>query len=174
MDDLAAPKDITMALKMQNAAAPDAAAEPLPAGGKKKMPILPIILAVVVLAGSGAGFAVFKMKHGKHSNVPVVLKVGEVVPLDEFMLNLADPSDDHYLKTTLALGLKEGFSADQFKDKVPETRDAILMVLTSKHLDQLRSVAGKTALKKQLIVKINQALGEQDVVAVYFQEFATQ
>ena len=167
-------EDNLMALKMQNGGAADAAAEALPAGGKKKLPLLPIILVVVLLIGAGAGFAFYKMKTGKHTKQPVVLKVGEVVPLDEFMLNLADPSDDHYLKTTIALGLKEGVSADQFKDKVPAARDAILMVLTSKHLNQLRSGWGKTVLKKQLVAKINDALGEQDVVAVYFQDFATQ
>ena len=140
--------------------------------------LLPIILIVVVLVLAGAGVAVVKMKllgkFGKSPKAAVAVKVGEVVPLDEFMLNLADTTDDHYIKVTIALGLKMGVSADQFKEKIPATRDAILMVLSAKHLADVRSLNGKNHLKKQLISKINSEIGENDVVALYFQDFATQ
>jgi flagellar FliL protein len=163
-----------MALKMQNAA--PAAAEDTDKkkpGGKPKLMV--IVAAAVVLIGAIAGVFVVKAQAAKKANAgPTVLKVGEIVPLDEFMLNLADTSSDHYVKTTVALGLTQGITADQFKDKVPQSRDAIIMVLSAKHLADLQTESGKIALKKQIQESVNTALGEKDVAAVYFQDFATQ
>ena len=139
-------------------------------GGKKMMPI---IIAAVVALLLGAGLA-FKFAGHKGSAKPPPPKVGETLPLDEFMVNLADPSNDHYAKLTIALGLKQGVSSEGFKDKVPVTRDAIVMVLTAKTLDQVRTESGKEKLKSEIKRQVNKALGEDDVLAVYFEAFATQ
>ena len=138
-------------------------------GGK----MMPIIIAAVVALLLGAGLA-FKFAGHKSSAKPPPPKVGETLPLDEFMVNLADPSNDHYAKLTIALGLKQGVSSEGFKDKVPEARDAIVMVLTAKTLDQVRTESGKEKLKSEIKREVNKSLGEDDVLAVYFEAFATQ
>lgn len=161
-------------MKTVAGAAPEAAAA-LPA---KKSPMVLIIAIVAILAIAG-GVVATLMITKKHAPPPKpdpgeYVKVGETVPLDEFMINLADPSNDHYLKTTMTLGLKPGVAAEKFKDKLPEVRDVIIMVLTSKRLAEIKSPAGKTELKNTLRERINTALGEKDIADIYFQDFAMQ
>jgi flagellar FliL protein len=141
---------------------------------KKKLPILLIVGLIVLLAGIGVGAKFLLGKHHKSKPVVVVEKVGESVPLDEFMMNLADPSGDHYLKMTLALGLKQGVTGEKFKDQIPAARDAIVMVLSAKKLSDVDTIPGKIELKQEIKDSVNKALGEDDVVDVYYQAFATQ
>jgi flagellar FliL protein len=141
----------------------------------KKGPPVVIIVALTALVAFGAGFVVMKKMFSKPpAPVSTAIVIGETVPLDEFLINLADSDSAHYLKTTIGLGLIQGKTADEFKTKVPESRDAIVMVLSNKTLSQVRTTDGKDALKSQLIGAINKAVGDKDVGAVYFEAFATQ
>jgi flagellar FliL protein len=163
-----------MAAQPFNLTEPAPAPEPLPEKkAKSKLPIIVGLIALILFAGA---FVVTKIVLGKgHAKkAPVKIEVGTVVPLDEFLINTADPSGDHYLKTTLAIGLVKGVSGDDFKDKVPIARDAIVMVLSNKTMAQLRTEDGKLALKTELRDKINDALGAKSVADVYIESFATQ
>jgi flagellar FliL protein len=144
--------------------------------GKKKPPIKMIICIVLLLVFIGVGVKSFITwrHHHKPKVVPVIEKVGETVPLDEFMMNLADPGGEHYIKMTLALGLKEGVTGDKFKDQVPACRDAIVMVLSAKKLADINTVPGKMELKQEIQDAVNKTVGERDVIRVYYQAFATQ
>jgi flagellar FliL protein len=167
-----------MALKMQDESREGDRSEEIEeevAVGKKKPPIILIVGIIVLLALIGVGAKILISKHRHHAKpAPVVLKVGETLILDEFMMNLADDGNSHYIKTTLALGLKEGVTGEKFKDKVPQVRDAIVLVLGSKKLADLGTTQDKIALKQQIANAVNQSLGETDVVTVYYQAFATQ
>lgn len=143
--------------------------------GKKKLP-LPILIGIIagiVLIGFGAKMVLGRGKRAEKSGKPKV-EVGTIVALDDFLVNLVGNGSDHYLKTTIALGLKKGISSDQFKDQIPIARDAIISVLTAQHLSALGTDQGKEKLKTELKDAINQALGKTTVVAVYFTAFATQ
>jgi flagellar FliL protein len=134
-----------------------------------------VIAVVVVIVAAGLGFGIFKKmtaKPVKHGPTPIV--IGETVLLDEFLINLADTDSSHYLKTTIGLGLIQGKTGDDFKNKIPGARDAIVMVLSAKKLSDVSSTSGKEQLKKDLLTAINQADGDKNVGAIYFEAFATQ
>ncbi|HEX5323912.1 MAG TPA: flagellar basal body-associated FliL family protein [Capsulimonadaceae bacterium] len=153
---------------------PGAAPEPLPEKkAKSKLSLIIGLLALILFAGAFFGVRALKAK-GHAKKGPVKVEVGTVVPLDEFLINTADPSGDHYLKTTVAIGLVKGISDEDFKNKVPIARDAIVMVLAAKTVAQLRTTDGKLALKAELRDKVNQALGDKSVADVYIESFATQ
>src|SRR5579871_2378947 len=49
-------------------------------------------------------------------------EVGPIIPLEEFLVNLAGNSD-HYLKVTVALGLKKDLTEDKVKEDIAPIRD---------------------------------------------------
>jgi flagellar FliL protein len=103
------------------------------------------------------------------------IEVGHSMALEEFLVNLSG-GGDHYLRTTIALGLRKGLTEEKAKEQVAPIRDAILTVLSSKTLKELSTPKGREALKEELVEKVNEAASEEeDIVGkVYFTAFATQ
>ncbi len=163
-----------MAVKLRVEEGVEAATDKAPKGGKNKL--IPILLLVAVLLVVGIAAVVAKKVLSKKSKPAVVdtSAVGSTVELDEFLINLAGPGDDHYLKTTIGIGLAPSAAPEAFKDKIPIVRDAIVMTVSAKTLDQIKSASGKEQLKQDLVKQIDSSLKEDDVHAVYFEAFATQ
>ncbi|MDR3710514.1 MAG: flagellar basal body-associated FliL family protein [Capsulimonadaceae bacterium] len=143
-----------------------------PEQAKKPKAMIFVIVGVVVAVLAGG--LVAKQLMGHPSKKQEVAKVGAHLRLDEFLVNLADPSNDHYLKTNITLGLKEGVAEEQFKENTAPVRDAVLMLLTTKKLDDVRTPEGKVKLKEELKTAVNKALGKDEVLEVDFETFATQ
>jgi flagellar FliL protein len=101
------------------------------------------------------------------------VEVGVSLPLDEFLVNL-NGSSDHYLKTTIALGLKKGLTEEGVKEHIPAMKDAVLSVLQNKSMKELNSPKERDALKDEIKEQVNKEVGEEPVVKVYFTAFATQ
>ena len=148
------------------------------AGAAKKKPPVIIIAVVIALAAIIGGFVVGKTVSAKSKGGVEKKKVvpGPVMPLDEFLVNLSDPSGDHFLKVTMALELdpKSGKTPDALKDRVAPIRDAVLTALCSRTRDQLSTLAGRAQLKTDIRTDVNGTLGEPDVRSVYFSDFVTQ
>jgi flagellar FliL protein len=151
--------------------------KPAEAVAKKKSPIL-IIVAVIalvaIIGGLVVGKTVFAKSKSGSKKQPVV--PGPVMPLDEFLVNLSDPSGDHFLKVTMALELdpKSGKTPDALKDRIAPIRDAVLTALCTQSRAQVSTLTGRTQLKGDIRSDINTALGEPDVRSVYFSDFVTQ
>ena len=120
----------------------------------KSPKILIFLLLAIVLAGGG--FVGFKMLGAKGNAKPELPKVGEIVELEEILVNLADGQT--YLKITLALGLKEGETKEEFHEKLPAISDAIIMTLTSKKPEDISTEEGKQSLKAEIRAKVNYVL----------------
>jgi flagellar basal body-associated protein FliL len=145
--------------------------------GKKGLPkllIIGIVLLVVVGTALVAGRVVAGKRDGKHgkSAKKEAVRPGATMTLEEFLVNLAD--DGHYMKTTIALGLKPGLSEEKMKEHLAPIRDAIVSVLSSMRASSLSSEEGKIRLKKLLTDRINREVPDEPVVAVYFTAFTTQ
>lgn len=121
--------------------------------GKKKKGKLPIII-VLVLVLAGGGFFMMKGKSGE--NEPPPIKLGVVEPLAEFLVNLKEPNA--YLRAEIALHLKDGYTKAEFDLSLPAVRDAIILVLGSRSIQQVRTLDGKLALKRDLVTAINKVL----------------
>ncbi len=133
--------------------AAEAAIEPQPEQIKKKKGKLPLLLALVILLGGG-GFFAFKMKGG--SGKASEVKLGEIVPLDETLVNLQSPNA--YARAQLALHVREGFTKEQIDKALPAIKHEINMVLSSKSLRDVGSTEGKLLLKRELAEAINAVL----------------
>jgi flagellar FliL protein len=120
----------------------------------KKKGKLPVLIALVLVLGAGGYFG-FKMRTGAAKVAPKVA-LGEIVPLTEFLVNLQD--GDVYLRTEIALHLRTGFAKEGLDKNLPAVRDAILLLLSSKSLDQVGTTQGKEQLKKDIATAVNKLL----------------
>ena len=146
------------------------------AGGKKKPPMM-VIMAVFAVVVLGAAFFMVQKASAKQKGGGVKkVEKGPVLSLDEFLVNLADPGSDHFLKVTVGLELDKGKgkTPEALKEDTPLIRDAVLSSLASKTRDQIAPEGGREKLKEEIQKKVNAALGEDDVQGVYFTNFVTQ
>lgn len=98
---------------------------------------------------------------------------GKVLPLPEFVVNLSDPSGKRYLK----LGMEVEVNADVSREIAAQSakiRDAVIMLLAGKSFADVSSPEGKVLLKAEVAARLNQILGAQRVVRVYFTDFVVQ
>ena len=154
---------------MSAAAAPatDASAAVPAKKGKKKL-IIMVAVALLVLLGAGGGAAVYFKKKAAHAaeeaaaaeeggagsehkaakrdskHPPVFL------PLDPFVVNLADKEVDRYAQIGITLELRDAKFGDELKLYMPAIRNGILMILAHKTSAELLERAGKEMLALQV------------------------
>ncbi len=101
-------------------------------------------------------------------------KLGRIYSLDTFIVNLAGESGKRYLRVTMDLELSNGVSEAEMKQRLPQMRDSILMVLPSKRFEDIRSIEGKINLRNEIIENLNGIFGKETVANIYFTEFVVQ
>lgn len=142
-----------------------APAEAAPKGsGMKKLII--ILVAVLLLAAVGGGAAIFMMKkkaaaaaaadEDEHAEEVVEAKhhasgPPTFVPLDPFVVNLADKGADRYAQIAVTLQIDDPKFADQLKLYMPAIRNSILMILAHKTSEELLDRNGKEALAAEIM-----------------------
>jgi flagellar FliL protein len=100
--------------------------------------------------------------------------IGEMFPLDTFVVNLADASGKRYLRATMQLELTPEESVANFEQRLPQIRDVVLTILPTKQFEEIRTVDGKTALRTEIIDQLNELLNGESVANIYFTEFVIQ
>lgn len=158
---------------MSAAAAAAPAAEAPPAKGKKKLIIIIAAVAVLLLVVGGGAFYMMKKKAAdeaaaaaaedgdgttqvekkpkkehkkddKHA-VPVF------VPLDPFVVNLADRDVDRFAQVGITLETEDAHAGDTIKAYLPAIRNNILLLLSRKTSQDLAGAEGKERLAKQVL-----------------------
>jgi flagellar FliL protein len=99
---------------------------------------------------------------------------GPLFSLDTFIVNLADQERSRYLRVTMDLEMAESADADKISKRLSQVRDSILMILPSKHFEEIASMEGKIALRDEIIAKINGLFNRQVVTNIFFTEFVVQ
>ena len=100
--------------------------------------------------------------------------LGEIVPLDPFIVNLNESDSTRYLKLNFSLELNEDGSVDELKMRRDVVRDHVLTYLSGLTTIDVRGSETKDAIRKTLAKRINNALGETVVQRVLFTEFVVQ
>jgi flagellar FliL protein len=89
-------------------------------------------------------------------------------------VNLADHGGKRYLRVTMALELSEPEAQTTIESRLPQIRDAILMILPTKKYDDISTTEGKIALRNELMENINGLMTKGHVNNIYFTEFVVQ
>lgn len=116
---------------------------------------------------------------------------GIMYNLDKKVVNLAEPGGLRYLQTSVVLefwpliedyyNLEEAerlTAEEEFKADIavwdPIINDLIMSHLSSKAYQEIASIDGKQTLKEELMAAINDKLGYQGVINIYFTDFVIQ
>lgn len=135
----------------------------VPARGKKKLLILLSIALVVVLVLAGGAIWFLKQRAAAaaatdENGQPLNQSAAErphtppiFIPLEPFVVNLADKDVERYAQIGLTLEVDDPKVAEEMKVYMPAVRDAILMILAHKTSAELLDRAGKEALAAEIM-----------------------
>jgi flagellar FliL protein len=108
---------------------------------------------------------------GKHGQAA---SPGVMFDLDPFIVNLADTPEVRYLKLTLKLEVDSEAVSTELSSRIPQIRDAILVLLSSKDVNAVRTTQGKFQLRDEITQRVNGLLKKPGVRSAYFTEFVVQ
>ena len=155
------------------------------AAPKKRGKLLIILAALVLLGGGGGGAAWYALKgEATPDGKPVAAKPAPSKPpvfiaLEAFTVNLQhDDSTAQYLQVGLSLKVADPAAVEAIKLRMPEVRNRVLLLLSSKKASELATPQGKEALSADLVKEINKPLGGaeggQGIETVLFTSFVIQ
>ncbi len=157
---------------------------------KKSLKIVIIITSALILllgAAGGAWVLFFSSSSGEEGSVLGKIKGlwaggkkkpgithGSMHKMEPFLVNLADPGQLRYLKVTLHVESNQEKVSEEYEKRVPQLRDAILIILSGKCYKDIMNPEGKTVLREEIKGKLNQLLITFKVQNIYFTEFVVQ
>ncbi len=174
------------------------AAPPEGEAPKKKGKLMIVIAALVVVLIGGGAAAFFmtskpaaekKAKHADEEEVAAADAGAEeeeeedshdehppvYEKLDQFTVNLTDES---YFQTDIQLSLADAKVQEKVKAHMPEVRDALIRLLSSKTAEEISQPEGKELLAKEIQKSVNGILGvkskSKGVKKVLFASFIIQ
>jgi len=100
--------------------------------------------------------------------------IGTLFELDPMVVNLEQSKGKRYLKVKMSFELNKEEVQEELKARLPQLRDAILLMLSSKSFKDVSTVEGKLALRDALLTRINGLLTTGFIKRIYFQEFVVQ
>ena len=165
---------------------PKTDASPEDKGKKKKLIIIIGAVVLVLLIGVGAGAYLFLKKAppekketdpGQHVPVPELnhaADIGPMVDIAEFIVNIISADGNHYVKTALTLELTTPAAKEEINQRMPQIRDAILLLIGNKTIEELQDLEGKKELKAEIMSKINGFVQSGKIKSIFFTEFVVQ
>lgn len=152
---------------------------------KKKLFIIIGAAALVLIVGGTGAFLFLHHKKTEEKNMDVGKNVpvpqlnqsanlGPLVNISEFIVNIISADGNHYVKCSLTLEMTDQAGADEVKQRMPQIRDAILLLVGNKTYEELQDLEGKKQLKAEIMSKLNGILQTGKVRAIFFTEFVVQ
>ncbi|OKY74595.1 MAG: flagellar basal body protein FliL [Desulfobulbaceae bacterium DB1] len=150
---------------------------------KKSKTMLFIILgSAILLLGGGGFFAYTKFLAPPPTPVEELIDqktelpptVGEIVTLDPFVVNLADPKGNRYLKMTISMELESLEASERTQKLAPKLRDIVIMMLTSLSFEEVMTPEGKLRIRDELLERFSRVTKPDKIKNIYFSEFVVQ
>jgi flagellar protein FliL len=172
-----------------------AGAEAAADGDKKKMLLIIIGAAVVVALALGIGLFMMlsggkKDKkgaegepakteaaagaHGAPAGAPGAPGASTIFPLEPFIVNIYDGQELRYLKVKVEIEMASPAVKPELEGRLAPIRDAVLVLLTTKTLQDIQDVQGKNTLREEILAAINKIIPPGKIAKVYFTDFVVQ
>jgi flagellar protein FliL len=161
--------------------------DPGPAGQSRSPLVLALLVLMLINVGA-TGWMLYSRRTGTIHPEATAASVEAPPPsdpspapeqpmpfvLDPFLVNLADLSGKRYLRATLEFEVSSPQGAEEMKTKTSQIRDRIILVLTSKNFDDIRTATDKGVLREEILNELNQILISGKARHIYFKEFVVQ
>jgi flagellar protein FliL len=170
---------------------PTPAPPPAKKGGALKWIVIALVLLLLLGGGGGAAAWWFFFrakpaaeetagegeKSDKAAKAPAKPAGDGIVPMEQFLVNLADKDAQRFVRVTLRLVVENKAEAKEIEEnEVAKTRlrSAILELLTQQTAEKLTTPEGKEELKKAIAERSAPVLGGKKVLDVLFTDFVVQ
>lgn len=141
----------------------DAAQAPSPKPSRKRWLLMAAVLALA--AGAGGGWYAWQQRggdaaagHPKAEPKPQSRKQ-LYIALEPFTVNLQDTRGERFAQIGVTLQVEDPSVEVELKDRLPAVRNQILILISSKRIEELLTPEGKQSLAQQIRGKTGQALG---------------
>ncbi len=153
--------------------------------GKPPLKLIVLALLMVLLLGGGAfawktGILNNMIGRGETNKVAKKISkiekpdIGPIYPMEAFIVNLMEPMGKRYLKVKIELELDKEELRSEVGKRLPQFRDGILTLLSSKSFKEVNDLSGKYQLRAEILGMLNGYLKTGKVKNVYFTEFIVQ
>lgn len=97
-----------------------------------------------------------------------------IFPMEPFIVNIYDGQELRYLRVKVEFETATADAKNEIELRQAPLRDAILVLLTTKTLQDVQDLQGKNQLRDEIMVAINKILPPGKVSRVYFTDFVVQ
>ncbi len=100
-----------------------------------------------------------------------------VIPLEPFLVNLSDPDSQRFLRCTMKLIIDtKAHQAKILENEavLAKIRDSFLVYMSTKMGEELITIDGKQKLRKELLDKANEIMGQPWALDLLFTDFVVQ
>ena len=157
--------------------APDIAVLNAAGPAKKRSLLVPILIAIIVLGGLGAGGWFFLapkfLGTAQAKAAPAEPVVKATVPLGPIVVNLPGEAR-RYLRVGVSLGVPASTDGKEIDEHKSQLLDLLIAVFSAATIETLTSDDGKIELKEELLKRMHEELHLKKVARVYFTEFVIQ
>jgi flagellar FliL protein len=163
---------------MAKAPAKPAADGEAPKSNKKLIIIVAAAALVLGAGGGGAAWYFMGASHGSKEAKHEAPKPPVFVNLEPFTVNLQPEGSEQYLQIGIVVQVDDDKTAELLKQYMPQVRSRLLMLLSSKHAEEIASPEGKKKLTEEVIAQLKEPFVAQEkpqgVNGVHFTEFVIQ
>jgi flagellar FliL protein len=148
------------------------------------------ILAGVVLVMVGAAFVVTKMvikpamaphataepEKEKEAESPGegAESKAEVYLVSNLLVNPTGTGGTRYLSASVGLQVTSPVSLEKLRLRDLQVRDLLILVLSSRTVEELTDSKSREQMRKEILGRLNQLLGGDQLTAVYFVDYVLQ
>lgn len=137
-----------------------------PAKSKKMLVIILGVVLLLVLVGGGAAAWFLTRPQPDDEEGPAARPQKETVkvaptflPLENMVVNLADPGGDRFAQVGITLELADAKTAEQVKLYLPSIRSGILLLISQRTSAELLQREGKEKLAHDVLREVSKPLG---------------
>ena len=133
--------------------------EQKPVRRRKRLPLIIASLALLAAIGGGS-YWFMSQKHATKVDEPTQKKESApiYVPLESITVNLQDEGSDQFLQIGMSLKVSGESTADKLKTFMPEVRNRLLYLLSSKRASELTTTSGKEKLSREILAEVSRVL----------------
>ncbi len=99
---------------------------------------------------------------------------GNIVMLDDIIVNLKEGDRLYYLKLTVGLEVPNATVQKEVEERSAQLRDIIISTVSGMKISELDTIEDRNALKIQLLNKLSDVIKSGDLIQVYFSDFVIQ
>ena len=96
---------------------------------------------------------------------------GYPVPMDYFMVNLAENNGQNLFKVQMEFDVDSVEMQEEISKRMPQVRDTIILLISSKSYRQISTPKGKERLKEEIRTMLNSILYKGKINKVFFTHF---